>query len=52
MLLGWKAKLMNRVGWTMHVQFVMTAKIIYIAMAVELAQWAFKAIKKVQKRFL
>jgi hypothetical protein len=52
MLPGWKAELMNRAGRTVHVQFVMTAKIIYTDMDVDLPQWAFKAIEKEQKRFL
>jgi hypothetical protein len=52
MLPGWKAELMNRAGWTVHVQFVMMAKIIYTIGALNLAQWAFKAIEKVQKGFL
>jgi hypothetical protein len=52
MLPGWKAELMNRAGQTVHVQFVMMAKIIYTAMVVDLPQWAFKAVEKVQKGFL
>jgi hypothetical protein len=49
---GWKAALMNRVGRSVHVQYVMNAKIIYTAMVVDLPPWAFKAIEKVQKRFV
>jgi hypothetical protein len=49
---GWKAELMNLVGRTIHVQFVMTTKIIYAAMAIELLPWAFKATEKVQKGFV
>jgi hypothetical protein len=49
---GWKAALMNRVGRIVHMQYVMTAKIIYTTMAVDLPPWAFKAIEKVQKGFV
>jgi hypothetical protein len=52
MLLGWKAELMNRAGHTVHVQFVMTARIIYTVMAIEFPAWAFKAIEKLQKGFV
>jgi hypothetical protein len=52
MLPGWKAELMNRVGRTVHVQVVMTARIIYTAMAIEFLAWAFKTIEKLQKGFL
>jgi hypothetical protein len=36
MLPGWKAELMNHAGRAIHVQHVMTAKVIYTAMAMEL----------------
>jgi hypothetical protein len=49
---GWKAELMNRSGRAVHVQFVMTERIIYTSMAVEFPLWAFKAIEKFQKGFL
>jgi hypothetical protein len=52
MLPGWKVELMNRAGRTVHVHFMMMAKIIYMAMDVNLPQWAFKAIEKVHKGFL
>jgi hypothetical protein len=52
MLPGWRAELMNRAGCVVHVQFVMTARIIYTAMAVEFPTWAFKAIEKLQKGFV
>jgi hypothetical protein len=35
MLLGWKA-MMNRTGKEIYVQFVMTTKITYTAMAIDL----------------
>jgi hypothetical protein len=52
MLPGWRVELMNRAGRVVHVQFVMTAKIIYTTMAVEFPAWAFKAIEKLQKGFV
>jgi hypothetical protein len=50
MLLGWKAELMNHIGRTVHVQFVM--RIIYTTMTIEFLAWAFKAIEKLQKGFM
>jgi hypothetical protein len=52
MLPGWKAELMNHAGCAIHVQFVMTAKIIYTAMAIEFPPWAFKAMTRLQRGFL
>jgi hypothetical protein len=52
LLPGWKAELMNRSGRAVHVQFVMTERIIYTFMAVEFPLWAFKAIEKFQKGFM
>jgi hypothetical protein len=46
MLLGWKAQMMNRVGRAVYIQSVMTAKLIYIAMAIDLPTWAIKEINK------
>jgi hypothetical protein len=43
---------MNRAGRTVHMQYVMTAKIIYTAMAIDPPPWAFKAIEKMQKGFV
>lgn len=43
---------MSRAGRAIHVQFLLTAKMIYAAMALELPPWAFKAIGKLRKGFL
>jgi hypothetical protein len=43
----WKAELMSRAGRATHVQFVLTARMIYAAMAVDLPAWAIKAIDKI-----
>jgi hypothetical protein len=49
---GWMEELMNKTGCVVHVQFVMAAKIIYIATALDLPMWAIKAIEKVLRAFL
>jgi hypothetical protein len=49
---GWMAELMNRAGQAVHAQFVMAAKAIYIAIAVDLPLWAVKAIEKILRGFL
>jgi hypothetical protein len=51
-LSGWMAKLMNRVGRAVHVQFVMTANIIYAAIALDLPLWAIKVNEKLLRGFL
>lgn len=43
---------MSRAGRAVHVQFVMTARVIYLAMAMDLPPWAVKAMEKLQKGFL
>jgi hypothetical protein len=51
MLPGWKADLINRAGRKIHVQFVLTSTIIYLAMALDLPTWAHKAIDKIRSYF-
>jgi hypothetical protein len=43
---------MNRAGRAVHAQFVMSARIIYSAIALDLSMWAVKAIEKLLKGFL
>jgi hypothetical protein len=52
LLPGWKSELMNRAGHAVHIQFVMTARIIYTAMVLEFPSWAYKAMAKLQRSFL
>jgi hypothetical protein len=52
MLPGWKAELMNRAGRAVHVQLVMTAKVIYTAMVIEFPPWALKVMTKLQRGFM
>jgi hypothetical protein len=49
---GWKAELMSRAGHATYVQCVLTARVIYLAMALDLLGWVLKAIDKLRKGLL
>jgi len=49
---GWKADLMTRAGRAVQVQYVLTAMLIYLAMAIDLPTWAIKDIDKIRRSFL
>jgi hypothetical protein len=50
-LLGWKADLLTRAGRKVHVQFVLTSMLIYITMAVDIPQWAHKAMDTIRRSY-
>ena len=49
---GWKADLLTRARRRIHVQFVLTAMLVYLVMAIDLPQWATKAIDKIRRSYL
>ena len=49
---NWKADLMSRAGRRIHVQHVLTGMTVYLAMAIDIPQWALDAIDKIRKGFL
>jgi hypothetical protein len=46
LLPSWKADLLTKAGRKVHVQFVLIATIIYLAMALDLPQWVDKQLTK------
>jgi hypothetical protein len=51
-LSGWKADLMTRAGRATQVQYVLTATVIYHAMALDLPLWVHKAIDKIRHSYM
>lgn len=49
---GWKADLMIRAGRVVQVQFVLTAMLIYPAMAIDFPSWAIKVVDKIRRGFV
>ena len=49
---NWKADLMSRAGRRIQVQHVLTGMTVYLAMAIDIPQWALDAIDKIRKGFL
>jgi hypothetical protein len=49
---GWKADLTTRAGRRVHVQFVLTSKLVYLALAVDFPQWAHKEVNKIRRGYL
>jgi hypothetical protein len=50
-LLEWKADSLTRAGRKVHVQFVLTSMLIYLAMALDFTQWAHKAMDKIRQKY-
>jgi hypothetical protein len=51
LLPGWRTDLMTRAGRVVHVQFIITATIIYQAMALDLPAWFLKAVDKIRRSY-
>jgi hypothetical protein len=49
---NWKADLMSRAVRRILVHHALTGMIIYVAMAIDIPQWALDAIDKIRKGFL
>jgi hypothetical protein len=43
---GWKADLLSKLGRKILVQYVFTSMLIYLAMAVDIPSWVWKAVDK------
>jgi hypothetical protein len=48
---GWKADLLTKPGRKVLVQYVFTSMIIYLAMAVDIPAWGWKAVNKFRRSF-
>jgi hypothetical protein len=48
----WKGNLITRAGCAIQVQFVLTATIIYQAMALDIPNWAHKVIHKIRRSYM
>jgi len=49
---GWKADLMTQAGRAVQVQYVLTAMLIYLAMAIDVPPWAIKDIDRIRRAFV
>jgi hypothetical protein len=48
---GWKADLLAKSGRKILVQYVLTSMLIYLAMAIDISAWGWKAIDKLRRGF-